>query len=378
MSQYPFSKALGLVIILLINILSVQIYAQNQTSLILKNNTDFIALFCINDIYKNTISPKSQVSVLIPTGNQKIDLIALDAVPTSISCNYNYTVTDQNGLPAHGYYSDNFYDYENYFYTLNQSLKSTTISNITYQIASPIASLNITAIDLSAIPATSGFSNNQLCVDSVTSPPSMLNVVNIAPGTHKLSLVSTLTLGCADPVSAIDLTVLADNTYKYTKAINNTVTNQMIYQGVADFKAKLQPQQQNKSTIQASLDIPIPSPQEKSPVKEIIPLTNKEQIKDQKIDEIILAPLLQSEKLPELIKYDKLTIDRVSRDKIEDGIQSVENQGSTAVLNKNNTSSNSKIEWSIISVITTMLYLGYDVMIYLLKKSRASFVNIKV
>lgn len=378
MSHYPLLKAFSLVIILLINVSNIYIFAQNQTTLTLKNNTDFPALFCINDIYKNTILPKSQVSVLIPTGNQKIDLIVKGILEGTVSCNYNYALTDKNGLPAHDDYLDNFYDHKDYFYTLNQSTKTITNSTTSYQIVDPVVSPGVTAIDLSVIPVVSEFLNTQLCIDGViTNSSSANNLISITSGVHKLSLVSTITSDCVDPDSTAELIILADNTYKYMKVINNAATNQIVYEAVADFKVKPQTQQQNNLPISVSPSTPIPTQQEKKSAEELNPTIKKEPIKNEKIEEKKLLPLPQLEKVPELIKYDKLTIDRASKDKIEDGMQPADNQSGTTSPNKNNTSTNSKVEWSIISAITTILYLVYDIMLYLWKKSSNSFAKIR-
>jgi hypothetical protein len=358
MSRFPFLKAFSLMLFLFTNFFSMLVFAQVDASLTLTNNTDATAIFCLNGVYKSTISPKSQTLISIPTGSQKIDLIATNQSQAGVSCIYNYSLTDASGLPAHDDYTDIFYDYEDYFYTLNQSTQPVTTSIITYQLAPAVVSPNKTGIDLSAILPASGFSNTQLCVDGLITPAASANFVSIPAGSHSLVLVSTALSGCYTSSSAINLTFVVDNTYKYTMVTNNTSSIRTTYQAIADFKAK--PQQQNTPPVQAP---PAKPPQD---TKEE---TKKEILIDEKIED--KKPVLdqQIEKPAEFIKYDKLTIDRVSKDKIEDTLTPEDNQNPVSAQSSIN--SENQIDWKPIIIITTLLYIFYDIALYLWKKSHS-------
>jgi hypothetical protein len=359
MSRFTFFKAFSLLIFLLINVFSNFAFAQAETLVTLKNNTDATAIFCLNDVYKSTIAPKSQTLTSIPTGSQKIDLIAINQSQSGVSCIYNYSLTDASGLPAHDDYTDIFYDYEDYFYTLNQSIQPVTTSTITYQVAPPVGSLGVTGIDLSAILPASGFSNTQLCVDGLIAPATSANFVSVPAGSHSLLLVSTASSGCSTTSSAINLTFVVDNTYKYTIVTNNTSSIRTTYQAVADFKAK--PQQQSIPPVQAPPAIPPQDTKEE---------TKKETLNDEKTED--KKPVLdqQIEKPIELIKYDKLTIERASKDKIEDTLTPADNQNPASA--QSSISTENQTDWKPIIIITTLLYIFYDLAIYLWKKSNSS------
>jgi hypothetical protein len=358
MYRFPFIKAFSLVIFFLVNVFCITIRAETSTSLTLNNNTDTIALFCLNDIYKFTIAPKSQSTASIPTGSQKIDLIAISQSQTSTSCIYNYASLDSNGLPAHDDYVDTFYDYEDYFYTLNKSTQPVVTSTNTYQISPPISSPSITGVDIAAVSASSGFSNTQLCVDGLITPVSSANFVTVTPGSHSLLLVSTALKSCSTTSAAINLTVLVDNTYKYMMVTNNVSTNQTTYQAVADFKAKSQQQIIN----------PVQAPAAKPPENTKNDIKNEPK-KEEKIEDKKPVLVQQIEKPVEPIKYDKLTIDRISKDKIEDTLTPIDNQNPASAQSSINTEN--QIEWKTIIIITTLLYIFYDIALYLWKKSHS-------
>jgi hypothetical protein len=368
MSRFPFVKAFSLLLFLFVNTFGIQLFAQTETSLTLKNNTDSAVFFCLNDVYKSTLLPKSQTVSNIPTGSQKIDLVAVSDAQ-KIGCSFNYGVVDTKGLPAHDDYADTFYDYEDYFYTLNQTSKSVTTTSTSYQLATPIPTLGITAVDLSAISINSGFSNSQLCVDNVLVASNSANLVTVTPENHKFQPVVASTSSCVDSDLTTNIAILNDNTYKYNEVTNNLVTNQLLYIAVADFKVKPQAQKQNTTP-----DISTPVTQNSGQIdKNIddskIPETKKDTEKDQKIPE----------KIPDIIKYSKLTIDRASKDSIEDSVQPKEDPSNVTISqNKNDSPAKNPIEWRNIVVITTLLYVCYDIMLYTWKKSRLRLAKINI
>jgi hypothetical protein len=368
MFRFLFVKAFGLLLFLLSCISFVHIYALAETSVTLTNNTEHTALFCLNDVYKSSILPKSQAAIKIPTGSNKLDLIAVNVSQSNLACIYNYTATDKNGLPGHDDYSDIFYDYEDYFYTLNQINKPTTTFVITYQIGVPIVSTGATAIDLSAIPAASGYANTKICIDGVIITAISANTVNILPGVHLITLVGSVANSCIDSTSN-NLNVVSDNTYRYSVVTNNVITNLTTYQAVADFRGKPQPPQQNSSPV---LSQPL---QDNKPAEVSEQENKKDLTKEEKVEE--KKPTIQTEKVPEIIKYDKLTIDRSSKDTIEDDLQLIEAESPPRASTKNSTEKSIRVKWGFISIMTTILYICYDITLYLWKKSQLKYSKIR-
>jgi hypothetical protein len=372
MSKISLPKVMSLVIFLFLFITNVQASALSYVSVTLINNTDSKVIFCVNDVYKSTLSPFATISETIAPGGQKLDLIALNPSQATNSCSQNYAITDDKGLPAHNAVADTFVTDFDYSFSITQT--SSTISRTVYNyiLAKPTPTPGITGINVSDIDTVnSPYTASQICVDGVPTA-SKGNVVTISPGNHRIKVITKVGPNCGNDTSIPFTNIVKETTTKLVASNTVQPITKFIYKGGVETKQK--PQIQAAPVISPSISNPSQTPKTDSPQDKKTTADKPEVKPEEKKETNPLTPTTTITEEP--IAFTKLTIDRMAMDKIEDTelptlIEDINvSTVKTTVVPKT-------VEWNIVSFMATMFYFIYDIGLYSYRKLVSSYTSLK-